>query len=244
MIITEGNTKKNDYKYDFSIGTVEERSRFIEDKLGFIFNVEPHVLMGYSTNSMNPKYKYDRIPKLIDGYTTYFLKANDAGSSRKTEYSYYTCVRDEMRRKGNQVLYKESDSLDKLVGDDDSSFALGEILADDSSSMRNIEFGNENISTSTIKYAIEMGKLDKKMVKTVLSYSTDILFDSDDREIQDAMEQLIFNCYINAKDSIDENILEEYVKGHTLREISDKLGVGKSTVDRRLNAMLDWVGQK
>lgn len=233
-----GEKKK---KYDFSLATTDERSRFIDEKLSFIFGAKPYELMGYSTADMDSERKNNRIPKLIDGYTTYYLKANDAGSSRKTEYSYYTCVRDEMRRKGNQVLYKESDSLDRQIGLDNDSLTIGDVLADDRADMRILEFGAEDIDTSTIKYALSEGRLDRGMAKIVLAHASDILFNSVDREVGEMVEQLVFNCYIQAKDTTDEGILREYTKGHSLRDIGEKLEISAPTVKRRMDKMLSWI---
>ena len=238
------NIKKKDYKYDFSLNTVSERSILIDDKLSFIFNIKPYMIMGYSSDSMDGEKKFDKIPKLIDGYTTYFLKANDAGSSRKTEYSYYTCKRDEMRRKGNKALYGDSEPFDGYANGDNDFESYNDTIADDSIGMKNIEFGNENINTETIKYAINSGKLDKNNVKKLLSYSMDILSSSEDRELLGILEQLIFNCHVHSKDEIDSEILKMYIHGATLREISDKLDIGKSTVDRRINSLVNWVGQE
>ena len=237
------DNKKN-YKYDFSLNTMCERSVFIDDKLSFIFNIKPYMIMGYSSDDMDGDKKYDKIPKLIDGYTTYFLKANDAGSSRKIEYSYFTCKRDEMRRKGNKALYGESEPFDGYIGGDSEFDAYSDIIADESFGMKNVEFGNENINTATIKYAISNGKLDKKNVKKLLSYSVDILSSSEDRELSDILEQMIFNCYVHSKDDTDSSVLKMYIHGATLRDISDELNIGKSTVDRRINSLVKWVGQE
>lgn len=236
-------TNKKDYKYDFSLNTVGERSNLIEDKLSFIFDIKPYMIMGYSSENMDNEKKYDRIPKMIDGYTTYYLKANDAGSSRKTEYSYYTCKRDEMRRKGNKALYGKSEPFDGCGNESDAFYSPSDIIADDSVGMKNVDFGYENINTATIKYAIKNGKLNKGSVKKLLSYSSDILIENEDKELSGVIEQLVFNCYVHAKDEVDSKILELYIQGLPLREISEKMGVGKSTVDRRINSLVSWVGQ-
>lgn len=233
-------TDKNKYKYDFSLNTTEERSELIEDKLDFIFNIKPYMIMGYSSENMDGDKKYDRIPKLIDGYTTYYLKAKNAGSSRKTEYSYYTCRKDEMRRIGNKVLYSESEPFDGYSGNDDT-YSASEIVADMSVSMQNVDFGYENINTKVLKYAINSGKLNKGDVKKLLSQSLDLLTENKDKELSESLEQIIFNCYIQAKDSVDENIIMEYVKGNSLRDIAEKMGVSAPTVMRRLDKMLSWI---
>lgn len=233
-------TDKNKYKYDFSLNTTEERSELIEDKLDFIFNIKPYMIMGYSSENMDGDKKYDRIPKLIDGYTTYYLKAKNAGSSRKTEYSYYTCRKDEMRRIGNKVLYSESEPFDGY-SDNDDTYSASEIVADMSVSMQNVDFGYENINTKVLKYAINSGKLNKGDVKRLLSQSLDLLTENKDKELSESLEQIIFNCYIQAKDSVDENIIMEYVKGNSLRDIAEKMGVSAPTVMRRLDKMLSWI---
>lgn len=237
------SVNKKEKKYDFSLKTVDERSKLIEDKLNFIFDIKPYMIMGYSSEDMDGEKKNDRIPKMIDGYTTYYLKSKDAGSSRKTEYSYYTCKRDEMRRKGNKILYGESEPFDGYGSEIDSFYSPSDIVADNSVNMKNIDFSYENINTATIKYAIKNGKLNKNNVKKLLSHTGDILTENEDKELSDIIEQLVFNCYINANDEVDSKILELYIRGLPLREISEKTGVGKSTVDRRINNLMSWVGQ-
>lgn len=228
-----------EHRYDFSIKAKEDRAKFIEDKLGYILNLPPHMLMGYLNNSRKVEYKTDRIPNMIDTYTSYFLRANDIESSRKTEYSYYIDRHEEMLRKKNRILFKQSESFE---GSQKKEWEEG--LTHEETYSRDDVANLDDLDTEVMKYAIRKDEMSLNDYKKLLSDSGAILYKNNDREFKDMIEQIVFNCAMSAQDEKDVEILREYVQGDTLRGISNKIGVSKNTVDRRINKMLDWVGQK
>lgn len=233
---------EKEYKYDYSKKTKEERSKFVEDRLGSILNMPSYAIMGYSDSGRSDNRKFNRVPDMIDKYTTYILESSDAGSSRKTEYSYYISRRDEIRRETNRVLYLQSDGFDVQVNSSggESLSHCETYIDEDKSYLGFKDFSFEDGETQMLKYAINKG-LDIDGHKKVLSISAKILFESRDEELKSMVEQIVFNCSVNCNDDMDMLILKEYVKEASLREVSSKVGCSKNTVDRRLNKMLEWV---
>lgn len=223
------------YKYDFSIKTRGDRAEFMKNKLGFILDCPPYMLMGYQTESRKGEGKTNRIPNLIDTYTAYFLRANDAGSSRKTEYSFYIDKHEEILRASSKLFINaESMEGSQKKEWDDSPNHIDTYTTDG-------VFEPESIDVEVLVYAIENGHLKESDCKRILSSSLDILYETEDLSLVKAIEQVVFNCHIHCKDDVDREILEEYMQGRTVREIADIVNVGKSTVNRRIDNMLTWV---
>lgn len=225
--------KKTDYKYDFSIKGKEERAEFIEDKIGYILNLPAHTLMGYSGSSRSSEGKWNKIPNMIDTYTSYFLRANDTGSSRNTEYSYYVDRNAEMLRKNNRV-YHHAESFEGSQKDEDVP-NHAETYTED-----NI-FEACSVESDIIKYTILNNKLNVAGYKKLLSSSAEILYTSDDIDLKDMVEQVIFNCRMSCRDDIDDMILKEYILGATMREVAESVDMSHVSVSKRLNRMLSWV---
>lgn len=233
-------------RYDYSLKTKEERAQFIEDKLDFILNATPELLMGYSRGKRCSDTKNDRIPKMLDAYTTYLLSSRDAGGT-KTEYSFYISERDSKRRKRNQEINNIGRSIDD--NSDNSRDELGrstfdmyqeKMVADSFNS--SIEESDNGVTADMLKYAISKGGMSKSDYKKIIAMSIDIICQSKDEELVEMIEQIIFNCLMSAKDELDKQVLDCYVKGDAMRDIADKTGTSKSTVERRLNNMLAWAG--
>lgn len=229
-------------RYDYSLKTKEDRTQFVDDKLGFILNAPAYMLMGYSSSALDGDTKNDKIPKMIDAYASYILRAQDVESSRKTEYSFYIDRREEVRRKGSLATSYNASSFDDVS--EDGSLGLAETYNTDGNLGISDYLYAETINSQILKYAISSGNVGVSDYKKILSISSDILFETKDAELKGLIEQVIFNCYINTNDDIDVSILKEYIKGETLRDIADKVGVSKDTVNRRLTKTLKWVRQE
>lgn len=227
--------KEKEYKYDFSKKTVNERVKFLEDKIGYILDCPSHLLMGYSSSSRKSKYKNDRLPKLIDTYTAYFLRANDAGSSKKIEYSFYIDDHDEILRKKN-VLFKKADSFEgSQKNDGDNSLNYNETYTEDS------VHELDDVNSHAINLAIESNKMTVSEYKKLLSMSLDILANTKDMDLYNSIEQIIFNCHASTIDEMDSAILKMFVQGYTTRDIAEEVKTTKTTVGRRVDKMLGWV---
>lgn len=242
----------SDHKYNYNLKDTSDRGSFIEQKLGFIWDIDKYKLMGYSDKGMSKRGKFNNIPRLIDGYTGYFLESKDVDSSRKTEYSYFARERDMKRLKSNTVLFTQSIPFESGYTDhamnydyEDSVLSPMETYVSDGSNIDGLhrpadEF--ETIYSRELKNVLSINSLDKSGYKRVLAYSVDILYHSRDEELKQMVEQIIFNCRMHAQDEDDLEILKSYISGKTMEEISDKLGTNRSTISRRLDRMLEWVG--
>ena len=236
-------TKKNKNKYDYSLKDKKDRSHYIEERLGYILELPPYMLMGYSNSSRTATRKYNRIPKLMDGYTSYLLESQDVGSSRKIEYPFYISERDERRRKNNHILYHQSDCFDGSEDSDDSGMlSHSETHIDSKLSFDGLlDYGFEDNDSQVVKYAISKSKLNSSEYKKVLSLGSEVLFKSKDEELKEMIEQIIFNCAINCQDDTDTKILKRYLTGSTMREISEIVDMSHVSVSKRIDKMLNWV---
>lgn len=233
--------KKKNKKFDVTLESTDERKKFIEEKLGYISKLPSYVLMGYSTKNRRDDKKFDRIPKLIENYTTYFLRANDVDSSKKTEYSYYVDEHDEMIRQKNKVLYRNAEPFDDVSSN--NTLSHSETYIDNRRSDYMDNSHRETLNSQVLKYAFKTNSMEIKDYKKLLSMGVDVMLGTKDKELIEIVEQVIFNCSMTAKDDVDRMILKNFVQGIPLREISEKVGVGKTTVDRRIDKMIGWVGQ-
>ena len=232
-------------RYDYDLKNKDDRADFIDSKLGFIFDLTPELIMGYSGGVRSSERKNDKIPKMIDAYTTYFLTSRDAGST-KVEYSFYVSQRDEVRRKRNRevnnIARSIDDNDDKNRGSDGKTNSERYQLKVAVDSMNECtEVDDSEVSADVLRYAISNGKICKNDYKKILSYSNELILQSRDEQLIGEIEQIIFNCAMNAKDDLDMDILKCYTKSMSLRDISDKLESSPATVLRRLDKMLSWV---
>lgn len=237
------NNKKDNYRYDYSLRKNKERAAYIEDRIDYIFKMEPHEIMGYSSNSRRGEHKYNRIPEMIDRYTTYFLESRDIESSASREYRYYVDEHNEFLRKGNVALYRDSHSFDG--GTDSRGGELTDYsqsyIDEDRSYMGYVDYGYEDTDSRILKYALKNNRLDISDYKKVLSDSVRIMMETKDEELKELVEQLVFNCVMCAVDSVDADILRGYITGASLREISGVVEMSHVAVSKRLNNMLRWV---
>ena len=227
--------KNNNYKYDFSKKTTKERMEFLLEKIGFITDFPPHILMGYVSAKRSDKDKSNKIPRLIDTYTAYFLRANDAGSSKKVEYSFYVDRNDEMLRKKN-TLFKNAVSFEgSQKSDGDETLNYKDTYTQDS--VHEVE----DFDSEVISYAISTNQMTVGDYKKLLSMSLDILATTKDKDLCDSIEQVIFNCHVSSNDDTDSEILKMFIQGIPMRDIAEAVNTTKTTVSRRVDKMLSWV---
>lgn len=236
---------KKESKYDFSLNTVNERRDFIEEKLSKLSEMNPNVMMGYSSKDRDDNNKWNKIPDMIDRYTTYYLRSKDAGSSRKTEYSFYVSEREEMLRKGNRELYLNAESYDGGQNRyEDDGLSISEVYSSENPHYTLFdEISSNSQDSDIINYIFSKENITKNEYKKILSMSFDLILESKDGELIENIKDIIEKCRKQSKDDIDEKILKLYIQGMSLREISDKIDIGKSTIDRRINNLMSWVGQ-
>lgn len=238
---------KKGERYDYNLKEKDDRAIYIEDRLSFIFKLSPDILMGYLDKSRDGDYKYDKIPKMIDAYTTYFLTSRGVTKRSGSEYPYYVNERDEKRNKSSDMINNTKYSMDsdekvefeEYEFDAPSNRANKEIVKN-SYKERGISI-DDSLNCDVLKYAINSNKMDKGDYRKLLSMSGDILLESNDEELIDMVEQIVFNCSMNCSDITDIDVLSYYVQGLSLREISNEMCISHTTVGRKINDILGWI---
>ena len=235
-------------RYDYKLKCKDDRAKYIDERLDFISKLPPDVVMGYLDNSRNIEKKYDKIPKMIDAYATYFLTSTGVSNRADSEYPYYVNERDDKRKTGNKMVNDvrySNDNNTKLVEFDNGVWDTPANKA--SKSITEESFGDEyskgssDINCDILKYTLNSNELSVRDYRRVLSMSQEIVMRNEDEELTEMIEKIISKCSSSTDKEEDLNILRLYIAGETARFIGEVVGLSHTTVQNRIDNMLCWV---
>lgn len=193
--------------FDNVLKTYDERKSHVENTCESLESMNVSLMVEAMNNNS--------VSDIIEKQATYLLNSLDVESGRKQEYGYY---RDDTDYKSNYAIGGNTLLTDNL--DDFERYMANKSIGkfETTSDLLDIKVMTPDNKKRFLKYGI--GDMDLK------SFSN---------QFQSKIKILIDNIIDSTKDDIDKEIVINLINGESELSISEKLGISRRSVNKRLN---------